>query len=72
MDLNMPVMDGATSAKHITQLQRSNTLSESLTIVPLTAYDSPEHKKLCAESGMIGFMNKPVSMSNIINVIESH
>ena len=72
MDLNMPVMDGATSTKHIVELQKASMLSPTLKIVALTAYDSPEHKKLWKESGMKGFMNKPVSLNDVISIIENH
>lgn len=72
MDLNMPAMDGATASRHIVELQHSNMISSTLKIAALTAYDSPEHKKMCLEAGMKGFMNKPVSMKDIIGVIESH
>lgn len=72
MDLNMPVMDGATSAKHIVDLQKVHMVNQSLKIWALTAYDSHEHKKLCKEAGMYGFLNKPVSMKDIIGVLDSY
>jgi len=46
MDLNMPVMDGATASKHIIELQNDKMISSTLKIIALTAYDSPEYKKL--------------------------
>ena len=72
MDLNMPVMDGATAAKNIVQLQKDEWINSELRVVALTAYDSPEHKSLCFASGMTGFMNKPVSILDIVNVLQSY
>jgi CheY-like chemotaxis protein len=46
MDLNMPVMDGATATNYIVKMQEDNLVSKELRVIALTAYDSPEHKAL--------------------------
>jgi CheY-like chemotaxis protein len=44
MDINMPVMDGATSAHKIVKLQKDLIIPDSLKVIACTAYDSPEDK----------------------------
>jgi CheY-like chemotaxis protein len=71
MDLNMPVMDGATATNYIVKMQEDNLVSKELRVIALTAYDSPEHKELWMNSGMKGFLNKPVCIDSIIKVLNS-
>lgn len=71
MDLNMPVMDGASATTEIVKLQEKGLIHSGLKIVALTAYDSPEHKKLWAKAGMKGFLNKPVDISSIKRLFAS-
>lgn len=70
MDLNMPVMDGATSAQNIVNLQEDGVIPKSLKVIALTAYDSPEFKTMWAQAGMKGFLNKPVSIEHIEKVLK--
>lgn len=69
MDLNMPVMDGATATTNIVRMQKAGLVCKELKVVALTAYDSPEHKTLWMNSGMKEFLNKPVSIDNIMRVL---
>ena len=56
MDMQMPVMDGVTAAVEIRKLPSY----ESVPIVPMTANVMPEHRALCEQAGMVGFIPKPI------------
>lgn len=56
MDMQMPVMDGVTSATEILKLPDY----KSVPIVPMTANVLPEHRALCVQAGMVGFIPKPI------------
>ena len=65
MDLQMPDMDGSMVARRIRQmLQRLGKASPP--IVALTAHVTDEHRRLCAEAGMDGFLTKPIHPTRLI------
>ena len=59
MDISMPVMDGITASKEIRQLEE-DTGAEPTPIVAVTAHNDDEHRSLCKEAKMNGFVPKPV------------
>lgn len=68
MDMQMPKMDGIQATKKIIELG----LSKQPLIIALTANAFGEHRSLCLEAGMKGFVSKPVSKVNIIEVLNQH
>lgn len=56
MDLQMPVMDGHTAARHI----RSDEKFSDLPILALTANTGPEDRRRAAEAGMNDHIAKPI------------
>ncbi|MCC6537239.1 MAG: response regulator [Bryobacterales bacterium] len=68
MDLQMPGMDGFAAAKAIQQLPpRRHT-----PIIALTANYSDEHRAICAQIGMQGFLSKPVQRDEILKTLRDH
>jgi len=56
MDLQMPEMDGYTAARAI----RSQSRFDQLPILAMTAHVLHQEQQLCRESGMDGFLAKPI------------
>uniref|UniRef100_A9U7L7 Predicted protein n=1 Tax=Physcomitrium patens TaxID=3218 RepID=A9U7L7_PHYPA len=64
MDIHMPVMDGAAAAKEI--------LSSSLSPPHIIAVTGDwANQKICLELGMVDFIEKPIGVQRIRQVIES-
>jgi CheY-like chemotaxis protein len=59
MDLQMPVMDGLTSAKAIRNYEREQGLIE-IPIIAMTAHALDSDRELCNDAGMNDFLVKPV------------
>lgn len=64
MDISMPKMDGLEATQKIRELasERSN-----VKIIALTAYAQEEDKARVLESGMDGFLSKPVRKSDLLD-----
>lgn len=60
MDVQMPKMDGLTATKII-----RNTLKFQNPIIALTAFADASNVKECLNSGMSGFLSKPIKRSNL-------
>ncbi|MES2662681.1 MAG: response regulator [Pseudomonadota bacterium] len=56
MDCQMPIMDGFAATQKIRQLAAP---LNAVPIVAVTANNSPEDQRKCAEAGMDGFISKP-------------
>jgi two-component system sensor histidine kinase/response regulator len=63
MDLQMPVMDGFTSAKNI------RTFNASIPIIALSAAVMEKDKQLTEEAGMNGHIAKPIDLSQLQNIL---
>jgi CheY-like chemotaxis protein len=63
MDLQMPVMDGLTTA----QLIRHSELNTGrhIVIIALTANRALESREQCLQAGMDDFINKPVTLDKL-------
>jgi two-component system sensor histidine kinase/response regulator len=62
MDIAMPLMDGIAATQEI---RRSFPPLEQPWIVAYTAYDLPEVRKRCLETGMDNYMTKPVRLNEL-------
>ncbi len=67
MDMMMPVMDGLEATKAIRRL--AGPLSETR-IIALTANSSAEDKEACRQAGMNGFLAKPVTRTQLTEVLK--
>jgi CheY-like chemotaxis protein len=66
MDLQMPRMDGFQTAKHI----RAIPAYVATPIIAVTANCSKDYSDLCRESGMQGFLAKPVQPRELVSTVE--
>jgi len=66
MDLRMPGMDGLTAIKHIRALGDAKGAAP---IVVVTADTAPDLRADCLTAGANDFVMKPVSMTELFNVI---
>ena len=60
MDLQMPEMDGMTAAKAIRKVENARGTHGGIYIAAVTADTTSESRARCAESGMNGFLTKPI------------
>jgi CheY-like chemotaxis protein len=71
MDCQMPVMDGYTAARCITNKESNHlSLNQKVTIIALTA-DSTDHaRSVCKDVGMHDFITKPVRMQHLEEIVK--
>ena len=70
MDLQMPIMDGLSSAKAIRQYENEN-MNPLVPIVAMTAHVLDSDRLACKEAGMDDFLVKPVAMSEFERVLST-
>ena len=64
MDCRMPVMDGLTATRAI------RDSGDNITIIALTANDSPEDKISCQQVGMDEFLTKPIQKNKLATMLK--
>ncbi|EIT75824.1 sensor histidine kinase/response regulator, putative [Aspergillus oryzae 100-8] len=69
-DLSMPVMDGVTASRKIREYEDNNSL-RPVTIIALTAVDTPAMKRDAMRSGIDVFLTKPANMNRLKEIISS-
>lgn len=67
MDCNMPVMDGFEATKKI----REKYGSRAPPIVALTAFTTEETKRRCFQSGMVGYLTKPLELNKFREILSN-
>lgn len=65
MDLQMPGVNGIDAARQIRALPGN----EATPIIALTANSAEEHRRLCIESGMQGFLTKPIPSEELLAAV---
>ena len=68
MDVQMPVMDGRTTAKAIRALNRAD--AKEIPIYAVSADAFVEDERLSRESGMNGHLTKPIDYDNLLRIIQ--
>ena len=69
MDIQMPVMDGHEATRQIRKLDDPQLAS--IPIMAMTANAFDEDKKAAVDSGMNGFVSKPIVMEEIIQELKN-
>ena len=67
MDIQMPLMDGYTTTRHI----RDVLGLLDLPIIAVTAFARPEDREKSRLAGMVGHMVKPLEVEKLLNIVAS-
>ena len=67
MDIQMPVMDGYEATRQIRAMD--NAALASVPIVAMTANAFDEDRRVAKESGMNGFISKPINMEEVLEAL---
>ena len=67
MDIHLPDMNGKDVAACIHDLPQL----QNVPIVAITADDTPELRKQCLEEGFDAYLAKPVSVGNLLRVVQN-
>jgi PAS domain S-box-containing protein len=70
MDIQMPDMDGFEAVKVIRQWQVQSN-KDSTPIVALTAHATEDYRQKCFDSGINGFLTKPINKKDLLDKIEN-
>ena len=70
MDIQMPVMNGYDSTRHIRALERPDI--KSMPIIAMSANAFAEDIKLCKESGMNEHIVKPIDFGKVLEILEKY
>ena len=68
MDCRMPIMDGYEATAKIKSL---NNEKSKIPIIALTANAGEKEKQICYDAGMDGFLSKPYTEEEIVNIIKT-
>jgi CheY-like chemotaxis protein len=68
IDLNMPVLDGLETIKHLRQLE---TNGERTPIVAITAYDYYGMEEAALETGCNKYLAKPLDLAELDRALKS-
>ena len=70
MDIMMPVMDGLTATKEIRSIKRDD--AAQIPIIAMTANAFDEDRKNALESGMDGFLSKPIVVDELLHTLQEY
>lgn len=68
MDIQMPIMNGYEATEKIRSLE--NKALANIPIIAMTANAFEEDRKAAKESGMNGFVSKPISISEVVDALK--
>jgi CheY-like chemotaxis protein len=68
MDIQMPVMDGMRAAHEIMANERTCRIP----VIGMSAFDSPDTRKMALQVGMVGFFPKPINLEHVINQVQHY
>ncbi|WP_338875865.1 response regulator [Spirosoma sp. SC4-14] len=67
MDIQMPIMDGYQTTRHI-----RNTLQSTIPIIAMTAHALASEREQCLQAGMNDFLPKPFQMDDLDRMIKHY
>lgn len=67
MDIQMPIMDGYQTTRHI-----RNTLKSTIPIIAMTAHALASEREQCLQAGMNDFLPKPFQMEDLDQMIKHY
>ena len=68
MDIQMPVMDGCEATRRIRALENRRLAEIPIRAMTANAFD--EDRRAAEESGMDGFLSKPIQMEKVIQALK--
>jgi CheY-like chemotaxis protein len=68
MDVQMPIMNGLEAAQAIRRSERGS--SHHIPIVAMTAHAMKGDRELCLQSGMDGYLSKPVRIRELLEALD--
>lgn len=71
MDVKMPVMDGYEATMKIREIEKNSGNLNPVPIIAITANNQVEEIEYCLSIGMNGFLAKPFSTTDVIEVLNS-
>ena len=69
MDVSMPNLDGLGATAQIRQLEAGQP--RSARVIGLTAHAMPEDRQTCLDSGMDGYLTKPIDRNQLLAILKS-
>jgi CheY-like chemotaxis protein len=68
MDLQMPGMDGIAATREI-RLREQHAARRPIPIIAMTGNSPEDYGEACRQSGMDGFLTKPVTLNQLTSVL---
>lgn len=68
MDYEMPIKNGLEATEYLVAKMKVFEIYP-VPIIACTTYQDEEHKTACVASGMAGYLNKPVYMSELKSIL---
>jgi len=70
MDVQMPEMDGLQATRVIREKEQAR--GGHVAIIAMTAHTMPEDKAECLNSGMDGYISKPIVFEELLSLIDKY
>jgi CheY-like chemotaxis protein len=71
MDIQMPEMDGFEATAAIRRKEKDNARDQHQIIIAMTAHAMEGDRQLCLDSGMDGYISKPINSLELAKQIEA-
>jgi len=72
MDVEMPILNGWDAAKILIRLEKAGSIKNLCPIIAHTAYSQEKDIQRCFESGMVDFLRKPASVTDIDELVDKY
>lgn len=72
MDVQMPSMDGIQATEAIRSHEAETGVQQHIPIIAMTAHAMAGDRQRCLAAGMDDYISKPISIRNVINIVEKY